>query len=71
MLPKIPIDQLVGMAGTLQGYRYELLEDVKNRNQTQPLLPLCKACESSCKVHDAKGLIVFVCHAHRRLKKRT
>lgn len=69
MLPKIPVDQLVGVAGILHGYRYELLEDVKNRNQTQPLLPLCKACASSCKVHGASGLIVFVCHAFQRPKK--
>lgn len=69
MLPKIPIDQLTGVAAILQGYRHELLEDVKNRNQTQPLLPLCKACASSCKVHGARGLIVFVCHAFLRPKR--
>jgi hypothetical protein len=66
----LPLEQ-IGLSGLRAGASFEFLDDLKTRQMSHPIHPLCRACASNCKVHDAPGLIVFVCHAHRRLKKRT
>jgi len=65
----LPIDQLVGLAGLQCGARYEFFDDLKSRRVSYPILPLCRACASDCKVNSAPGLLVFVCHAFHRPKK--
>jgi len=66
----LPVDQLGGLAGIPQGSRWEFLGDLKTRQMSYPIHPLCRACASDCKVHDAKGLIVFVCHAFKKPNHR-
>lgn len=40
----------------------EVEEDRETREGLYPVHPLCRSCRKECKVHDAPGLLQFVCY---------